>query len=303
MTKRSTMFLNNVTAIDYSYIDETGWVQGGSLNPHFTVSGEIDPVENVVIDFSTVKKIMKEVIDGKETGFDHKLWFVEAVSQGKVIETEDGYRVETAKVTIEVPKNALKVIPTLDESYHIFDREVGAAIEREVAAELNHLYPTANIEVAVQLKPEFIGSSFTSAGMHPFRYVHGLKNSTSWGCQNIAHGHYSYISADTQDEFATNLLLSKIANYFDNAVFIWKENCKETDDNIYVHYETERGKFKMVIDKKHPYTKSIFMNEETTVENIVEMIGKQFMNELLEAGVIDLFVSEGLNKGAVYSLY
>ena len=68
-----TMFFSQPTVIDHAYIDQEGRVVGGSFNPDFLVTGEIDPKEKVVIDFGTGKKQIKALIDHKEFGYDHKL--------------------------------------------------------------------------------------------------------------------------------------------------------------------------------------------------------------------------------------
>jgi hypothetical protein len=51
----------------------------------FALSLQIPSTEKVVVDFSTVKKSIKEIIDHKETGFDHKLWVIEGWSKCEVI--------------------------------------------------------------------------------------------------------------------------------------------------------------------------------------------------------------------------
>ena len=77
---RSTMFLSDVTVLDHAYIDDSGFIVGGSFHPCFNVSGEIDGTEQVVVDFSAIKKQIKALIDSKETGYDHKLWIIEGFS-------------------------------------------------------------------------------------------------------------------------------------------------------------------------------------------------------------------------------
>lgn len=301
MTQRSTMFLNNVTAIDFAFIDDTGWIQGGSLNPTFLITGKVDPIENVVIDFSTVKKIIKEVIDGKENGFDHKLWYIKGVSEiNSFNDLGSSATILTNKVTLHLPNNAIKIIDyPLNNTFKNYPEIVSRAISTALEIRLNEMYPGFDIKVTTRLLPDIIPSPYANSATHAFRYVHGLKNSTSWGCQNIAHGHFSYISAETENPYLTNFLLAKVAAFLDNSVFVWKENLTETSDRVSINYTTDRGYFAMSLDREK--ANYFTMNKETTIENIVEVIAETFRQDFIEAGVTTLYISEGLNKGATYS--
>ena len=56
----SIRFLTHVSCVDHAYIDNNGCVVGGSFHPNFIIGGTPDPVEKVVVDFSTVKKDVKQ---------------------------------------------------------------------------------------------------------------------------------------------------------------------------------------------------------------------------------------------------
>ena len=72
--------MQQVTTIDYAYINTEGQLLGGSYNADFEVTGDIEFNEQVVIDFGKVKKAIKQIIDGKFHGFDHKLWIIDGYS-------------------------------------------------------------------------------------------------------------------------------------------------------------------------------------------------------------------------------
>jgi hypothetical protein len=74
--KKSTMFLANLSVVDHAVLIPEGLIRGNSHNPSFEVSGVVDEVENVVCDFSTIKKRMKQLIDDHDMGFDHKCWIL-----------------------------------------------------------------------------------------------------------------------------------------------------------------------------------------------------------------------------------
>lgn len=285
--QNSTMFLSNLTVVDHAYIDNEGHIVGGSFNPSFIVEGDVDPTEQVVIDFSTCKKDIKGIIDSKDNGLDHKLWIGE-FSNCEVTATErqDGYIISTPHWDIEVPENAVHF---LNEKYYDID-SIGIYMQKFVTNELKKKYPTVNVKVYNNTEAHSLPYLKEKAY---FRYTHGLKNSTSWGCQNIAHGHLSFISIYGEDQIGANALAQKIAADLDRTMFIWTDN--ETHDGL--EYTTQRGKFKLTIQGK---PKLMYLNTETTIENLVTMIGRKYNRELEAVYAEEVYVSEGLSKGAVY---
>lgn len=275
---KSSMFLGDTTNVDHAYIDDTGMVVGGSYRPKFIVTGEVDPVENVVVDFSTIKKSIKSYIDDKEEGFDHKLWWYEGTSKGTITFDGDRVTIITPHVKITGPKNIIRVITQ------------EADMNEYLMEKLNEKYPSVNICISTIQTTAFDIMPQMNTDVVPFRYVHGLKLSTSWGCQNIAHGHLSYIAATTSDILKTNILLKTMAQELDNSIFAWSENLS---DNV-ISYESSRGYMEMVVKSG----KIKVLKTETTVEHIVDYIVDNWYNDLKLAGVETLFVSEGLSKGA-----
>jgi len=298
------MFLNNITAVDHAYIDDKGMIIGGAVNPTMFVSGEIDPVENVVVDFSTVKKDIKHIIDAKYSGFDHKLWIIEGYSlYTKSEETNEGrnVRIETPCVIIDAPIDAYKFIKKNGPYPEDFKEQVAARMEIELVEELAIKYPNVNISISLDFDEGFWGNSRMDTPMMPFRYVHGLKDSTSWGCQNIAHGHLSYIAASGSNHLEAEMICQKIAAKLDKTIFIRSENITHVDiDKMVLGYETARGKFEMtILNGTFEFGSVTIIDTETTIEHLVSHIAEEYRDDLKAAGVRLLFVSEGLNKGAV----
>lgn len=300
---KKTMFLNNVTAIDHAYIDDRGLVIGGSFTPKMLVAGKVDEKENVVVDFSGVKKSLKAIIDAKYSGFDHKLWIIEGWSECTWIKKPDlSVVVTTPYMTIEAPADAFKFVRS-DKKYADVTPYISSSmdhIERELNEEMKMIYPKVDLEIGVVFEEEFTGAMSMNTDKVPFRYVHGLKDSSSWGCQNIAHGHYSYLAAAARDTFSANLLLRKIASVLDGKMFIWRDNVNyKPEGGLDVTYETERGFFKISTSKDYELYHTIVIPTETTVEHLADYIEQRWHAELTKCGVYALFVSEGLNKGAV----
>jgi 6-pyruvoyl-tetrahydropterin synthase len=321
MSKTSTMFLNKISVIDHAVLTDYGPL-GGSYNLNVAVSGEVDPHENVVVDFSTIKKDIKKLIDDKEHGFDHKLWVWRGEVLGdnverNIAESKNGESWIITPMTrdggrIEEPKNAVRFLKP-----HM---SISAQIEQYLEENLRKLYKGVDIRVRVNLdKEENITQVFRDGSIViPFNYVHGLKNSTSWGCQNILHGHNSflalnmaaYLPPNDPAYFAVQRVAQRVTSYFDNCMYIWRQNLflNQRTSNAFtldVGYETERGTWYLEIPRS---MKIRIFDEETTIENLAEFICYHYLmidpvhDILIDAGVDSIYVSEGLSKGALIQM-
>lgn len=282
----SSMWLGDTTNIDYSYINECGQIIGGSIRPKFEVSGNVDPVEQVVVDFSAIKKAIKKLIDDPKDGFDHKLWWIDGVSYGAIEYSDGQVSIKTPCVEISGPENIVRRF-TKDHEDEIVDY---------LEERLNVLYPNVNVKIEYYPTYTFDVMPTMTTSAHKFRYVHGLRESTSWGCQNIAHGHLSYLAAETHaDALAADMLLAQIAAELDNTVFIWEDNHVSPGQ---IAYHCSRGNMQMLLKDQE----SVLIGTESTVEHLVDYVNHRWHEELANAGIKKLFVSEGLSKGACVNI-
>lgn len=281
---KSSIFLRNITVLDHAYIDEYGFVKGRSFHISAIVTGEVESQESVVVDFSRCKKLLKSFIDDKEEGFDHKLWVYtdsNVVSMEVSIDQETAQRrtiIDTPYIHIDCPSNAISLV-----------EQTKFTLENYLTKKMQSEFPELNINVAI----EFTEDGLTNRGSY-FSYSHGLKNSSSWGCQNICHGHTSFVEIDNNgvDEY---FLRNDIAEYLNDAVIINRENIVEqTVFNIAIEYQsTDRGRF--YVNYKIPH-KWIVFDTETTIEYIIEHVAEEFKDRLKGK---TLYISEGLSKGAI----
>lgn len=290
---RSNLFLNNITVIDHAFIGKEGELAGGSYSLSCVVSGLVEGPEAVVVDFSTVKKEIKSLIDDQDTGFDHKLWIIDGISG---ISEMGRTEIATPQVILNFPR---------DDAFIFMDNFLGVgfsvrdiaenSIGRYLTHELQKIHPEIDIMVKCRLSEEF--STLFEGEVHAFRYTHGLKNSTSYGCQNIAHGHLSFI-----EYFGINgeQVDPRTAPFFDtshNLVFIDRNDIVSEDQgSIGVSYSSPRGVFRAEYNKES--NNIMILDSDTTIENIVEWFINQNREALIEAGVAFVGISEGLNKGA-----
>lgn len=322
-TKTSTLFLSQITCIDHAWCDfETRAIQGGSFLASFKVTGNIDPTEHVVVDFSTLKKLIKNIIDHPVTGIDHKLWVLPTAWDdidvySDFIETEDRteFRVSLKNMTMraDVPLSSIVMCPAMPE-YNTFFAEV--MVKHRVQDELRKLYPTIEVECYLSETPSYFDQPGLHSARRMFRYTHGLKDSTSWGCQNLLHGHLSYVEfyykgENLEQSVGVNTLLVDFMSRIESAVFVKRENVvgsltsEELLDQevLVVQYETEsRGKFRAEYATR--YHNILVIDEETTIENLLTSLLDTYSDreELKAAGVVSIAISEGLQKGSMLAL-
>lgn len=322
---RSVINLNNVTCVDHAYIDPNGNIVGGSFNPSFLIGGETDPVEKVVVDFSTVKKDVKHAIDdhkNSNAGFDHRLWIIEGYTQAYV--EVDGEQVDiSGKTKYEIDEKALyspkvridittphMVLSLPGDAVRFFKapnhsvEAIGTVFERYLEEKLTKLYP--NIGLFVRCYNTTANHTLTDSANRGsyFTYVHGLKDSTSYGCQNNSHGHLSFIQlfdGDMGNLTTANpdllLLQNKIASDLDKTIFIRKENIVgKSKTNANIAYTTKRGLF--TASYKKDQNKITVLDTETTIEFLADYVAETYADELSSARCTYLTVSEGLSKGA-----
>lgn len=318
----SSIFFNEPTVIDHSFIAGDGGCYGGSVNPSFYVTGTVSAEENVVLDFSSGKKRIKDCIDDNDNGFDHKCWIIRGVSSFDSIDDattrksiywpdrdaawaylasdQDPDRmitVLTRRLIITAPKSAFRFMlneAKLSEVYSAVTVEMKLWLEQCMSQFAFDVKMCANA-VPSTIKPHQL-----------FRYVHGLKNSTSWGCQNIAHGHLSYIDIDTPNETDPDFkeqIMKSIAKTLDNTIFISAENYSRSEYFHVIRYESQtRGEFTMEMPIASPFHKFVVLETETTIEHIIEYVAALFKPQLQSIKATRLFVSEGLSKGALMNL-
>ena len=283
MSKQASLFFRNVSVVDHGYIDEEGRVIGGSYFPNVTISGKVTEDENVVIDFSKGKALIKDAFDEI---MDHKIWIVEGYSNAEVredINNKDNYLIKTPVMESSIPK------------WRVFQMKKTDTFGRLIEEYLKQ----HGLDVKVDV--EMSENTFSTQLNNTFRYSHGLKNSSSQGCKNPNHGHLSFIELVGDNEYKKLKVKNKIIDELDKVVFIFDENIVyEDSDIIKIEYVVDNEQFKNTYLKKG--NRIIISEEETTAENLINLIAKRYTKELKEAGITKLLLSEGLQKGSALDL-
>ncbi|QJT70838.1 6-pyruvoyl tetrahydropterin synthase-like protein [Vibrio phage vB_VcorM_GR7B] len=324
MSKTASMFLHNVTVIDGAYINSEGICTGFSVSPRIHITGKIDEEESVVVDFSTIKKDIKKFIDDPETGIDHKLLAFKVVDKVVGCKEEPSYFNKKQKGSKAVKAVQLT---TLNDTYieadahavHVleFDRDYRedpmTMIQRWLQGALNEQFPDFEIKVSLiwafnHVTPQDVrGWVLTQA--YPVTYTHGLKDSTSYGCQNIMHGHKSFIQlvgihenfASSEYKAQLDRLTRKVSEFLDGKYLVARcnitEGKKEGSRTLVQYTSKSRGVFKLHIEQDY-----LILPEETTIECIVAYVADKYKAQFRELGVSSVYISEGLDKGAFYQI-
>lgn len=297
------------TCVDHALIDNQGIIRGGSYHPIITLKGKVSDDESVVIDFSKGKSLIKSIIDDKTAiGFDHKLWAIPGYSACTVedIIHQDGDRVRiktSSDIEIEIPASDMHS-PT-----NRFNGDVALMIAEDMKHTLERELAKNGLDVEVECSLHqfpFLGNADNLH--HLFRYVHGLKDSSAYGCKNIAHGHLSFFEViergkgyrkDCQDCLFGERQLDDWFERFAHTIFINRDNIVEENDSyIHLHYNTPRGDMKMRLPKRASIN-AVILDTETTIEYLADWFTRQTINYLHLAKVKRFVLSEGLQKGVV----
>lgn len=280
-----TIFVNDITLIDFAMVTSRGYLKGNSARLHANISGRVDEHEQVVIDFSQCKKQIKHIIDNTDVGIDHKLVILPS-SDAKVAISDNVVTVETPVCTVIGDKNVtITFSDDLEEYLNVI-----------LSEQLSILHNTKiDVKCTLDYTPVI---PFNGAGMlhNSFSYVHGLKTSSSHGCQNIAHGHLSYVAVDAQNH-DLEYILHVISRELSGVVFMNRNDVQVDENKHTLKYESLRGSFEMTTEQN-----VILMDTDSTVENMIDYVVAKYGTQLKHYGATTLWVSEGLVKGAMVKL-
>ncbi|WP_417530398.1 6-carboxytetrahydropterin synthase [Marinobacter lipolyticus] len=277
------LFVDNLTVIDFAYLDPNRGLVGESWIADVVLGGELDE-QGMVFDFSNVKRTIKRVIDER---VDHRLVVPRGYSGVAWTEEEpdtftwtltDGSRiVHRSPDEAVVWLSAERVVPSA----------VAALLERELMAVL----PGNVTDVEVNLREEVIEGAY-------YHYVHGLKKHLG-NCQRIAHGHRSPIRID-RNGHRDYELEKRWAKLWQDIYVGSEEDVTQrwvAEDGVaYVtfEYEANQGEFALTLPENRVY----MMETDTTVELIAAHMADQLKAEF-PADAIRVKAYEGVGKGAI----
>lgn len=279
----SALFVNNLTVIDCSYLDDERGVVGESWIVDIVLHGDLDK-QGMVFDFGLVKKAVKSTIDDQ---IDHKLLIpsrsprlkASAIAEGTEIRFEYG---DKQPLIHRSPDDALCRLPVESISQEAVAGYARWCVQKVVPRNVK--------AIEVRLRTEQIDGAW-------YRYSHGLEKHDG-NCQRIAHGHRSAIHIKVDGE-RDSLQEATWAKHWQDIYIGTREHViseLEVDNVPCYHfgYQAQQGWFELTI----PQSRCALMETETTVEWIAVHI-RDTVQQQLPSKTIKVCAFEGVQKGAL----
>jgi 6-pyruvoyl-tetrahydropterin synthase len=279
------LFVDNLTVIDFAYLDPTRGLVGESWIADVVLGGELDD-QGMVFDFSNVKRTIKRIIDER---VDHRLVIprgYEGLSWNQ--DTPDTFAWmlnDGSHIMHRSPDEAIVWL----SSERVVPSAVATLLERELMAVL----PANVTSVEINLREDVIEGAY-------YHYVHGLKKHLG-NCQRIAHGHRSPIRIDRNGHRDYDLERTWAKLWQDIYVGSEEDVARRHvgEDGVpYItfEYEANQGEFALTLPEARVY----MMNTDTTVELIAAHIADQLKLQS-PSDTILVKAYEGVGKGAISS--
>jgi 6-pyruvoyl-tetrahydropterin synthase len=278
------LFVDNLTNVDFSFLDPQRGLLGETWLANVRLYGELDE-QGMVCDFGTVKKVMRHWLD---TELDHRLAVpirspqIRIDNEGDFLTIHWQFGSNGEFLHTRSPRDAIALVDA-----EVLTQE---SIAEWCISQLKQQFPmsVARLELDFSLEP------ITGAYYH---YSHGLKKHRG-NCQRIAHGHRSRI-----DIWANGKKSPKLEQRWADE---WKDIYLATREDLigkpqhqgtnYYHfaYEAEQGPFEITLPQRCCY----LIDTETTVEFIAHHIAQKSRQENPDT-FIRVKAYEGINKGAI----
>ena len=280
------LFVRDLTVIDFSYLCAERGMLGESYIVDVELHGNLDAT-SMVLDFSRVKKIIKQAIDQL---VDHKL-AVPANAKALTLQKNAEQVVlqfSSARglISMAAPAQAVVSIATAQINEH--------SVTEFLQQQIKPLLPDNVAQLVFTLRPE------QSTGFY-YHYSHGLKKHDG-NCQRIAHGHRSTIQIYTDNMLSPRLNKYWCERWQDIYLGTEADLCAADElsrlkagvDDYCFRYQAAQGWFELCIPKAH----CEIVPCDTTVECLAEYIATQLKQQ---DGMKNYKVVayEGVAKGAI----
>ncbi|WP_428624798.1 6-pyruvoyl trahydropterin synthase family protein [Sedimenticola sp.] len=279
----TTLFVNRLTVIDFSYLDPTAGLLGESWLVDIELDGSLDH-QGMVLDFGEVKKQVKQCIDQE---FDHRLLVPARYADCQIQQQEHRcdirFRLTSGEtLTHSGPTNAVTLIPA--ESIN------EASLIEVIIDKLKPRLPDNVQGLRLRLYAEPIEGAW-------YRYSHGLKHHAG-NCQRIAHGHRSRITIFRNGKRDQQLEENWASRWHD--IYIGTSSDLLTpassDDQVCCRfgYTANQGLFTLELPRQRCY----LIDTDSTVENLAQHIADVLKQEHpTDSFRVEAY--EGVDKGAI----
>jgi 6-pyruvoyl-tetrahydropterin synthase len=279
----TTLFVNRLTVIDFSYLDPTRGLLGESWLVDIELDGSLDH-QGMILDFGEVKKQVKQTIDRE---FDHCLLIPTQYPQCQIQQLEHRCEIQFQLVSGKIirhssPYSAIALIAAPDITE--------AILSRVISEKLQSVLPDNVQALRIRLYPEMTSDAW-------YQYSHGLKHHAG-NCQRIAHGHRSRIVIyrnDVRDQALEAYWAERWKDIYIGTQSDLLETFQENGTECHrFGYTANQGLFKLEI----PSDRCYLIGTDSTVENLAQHIATTLKNEHPEDD-FRIEAYEGVDKGAI----
>ncbi|WP_299797081.1 6-carboxytetrahydropterin synthase [uncultured Shewanella sp.] len=284
------LFVRDLTVIDFSYLCPIRGMVGESWTVDVLLDGGLDE-QNMVLDFSKVKRTIKDTIDDIA---DHRLLIPTAYSEVRWQQRGDRVWMDfnslQGDIHLACPEEAFALIPT-----EIIDFDsVNAFLQKA----LKEALPDNVDGIALTLRNEIHDSPY-------YHYSHGLRKHDG-NCQRIAHGHRSPvnvfengIAAPKWDEYWAerwkDIYLGSEEDLVSVASLALSPQAKVSDETHFgFHYQAPQGDFQLAM----PKSRCEIIPHDTTVELLAEFMANTLVEKSPQSE-FKVIAYEGIGKGAI----
>ncbi|WP_394147892.1 6-carboxytetrahydropterin synthase [Shewanella atlantica] len=284
------LFVRDLTVIDFSYLCPIRGMVGESWTVDVLLDGGLDE-QNMVLDFSKVKRTIKDTIDDIA---DHRLLIPTAYSEVRWQQRGDRVWMDfnslQGDIHLACPEEAFALIPT-----EIIDFDsVNAFLQKA----LKEALPDNVDGIALTLRNEIHDSPY-------YHYSHGLRKHDG-NCQRIAHGHRSPvnvfengIAAPKWDEYWAerwkDIYLGSEEDVVSVTSLALSPQAKVSDETHFgFHYQAPQGDFQLAM----PKARCEVIPHDTTVELLAEFMANT-LAEKSPQSEFKVIAYEGIGKGAI----
>jgi len=287
MFERTTLFYQQVTILDYAYLDKQLGPMGNSLFVDAFIEGPLD-FQGMIMDFGKVKPTIKRIIDEY---FDHRL----------ILTNEQSQNFNGTEVFFEWKNdqgiNKFLKYKAPEECFYSsgVDELDCAGLEKSLSLLVNTFLERPTLTVTIKVRSEF-----TEVSNVPFfYYTHGLKHHEG-NCQRLLHGHGNTIKVKINNILRNDIafkLVSKLTNSLGSTHFIYEKNIKQySSDSITVQYQSTQGMFQLEMSPDYV----LIIPCETTIEQLSQYFCQVVVKEFAEVGdIVEVAAFEGIAKGAI----
>jgi 6-pyruvoyl-tetrahydropterin synthase len=278
----ATLFVDNLTVLDFSYLHAKRGLVGDSWIVDLTLGGDLDP-QGMVFDFGHIKKAVKQLLDEVA---DHKL-IAPSDSDHLSADSDNGrtrliWQYPNGEVQMRAPEDSVLFMPGVEVSK--------GALTLFLTEKVREILPSNIRDVIIRLRDEETGTS------PYYHYSHGLKKHDG-NCQRIAHGHRSRI--EIFENGRRSRYWEKLwADRWEDIYIGTEEDLEGTYflDDVPHHrfrYDSAQGHFELMLPEDHCY----LVSTDTTVELLADHIAQQLATEAPGKHFV-IRAYEGVNKGA-----